>query len=103
MKNLEELKNRAIESGFKYAYGRFEEEVTPPHLIVTSPESDNFSADDKVFLKVNSLILELTTIKKDLEIENKIEENILYDVVWSKEETNIDDENVYNVSYFFEI
>ena len=48
-------------------------------------------------------MLELTTTKKDLDLENKVEDEILYDIVWSKEETNIDDEGVYNVSYFFEI
>lgn len=100
---LEDLKTRCENSGFKYAYGRFEKAVKPPHLIATSPNSDNFNADDKVYLKVNSIMLELTTTKKDLDLENKIEDEILYDIVWSKEETNIDDEGVYNVSYFFEI
>lgn len=99
---LEDLKTRCESAGFKYAYGRFEEPVKPPHLIATSPNSDNFNADDKVYLKVNSIMLELTTTKKNLELENKIEDEILYDIVWSKEETNIDDEGVYNVSYFFE-
>ena len=79
MKSLVELKNRAEENGFKYAYGRFEEEVAPPHLIATSPESDNFVADNKVYLKINRIMLELTTTKKDLELENIIENNILYD------------------------
>ena len=101
--NLEDLKIRCEKAGFKYSYGRFEESVKPPHLVVTSPDSDNFNADNKVYLKVNSIRLELTTIKKDLDLENKIEDEILYDTVWSKEEANIDDESVYNVSYFFEI
>lgn len=101
--NLEELKTRCENAGFKYAYGRFEEPIKPPHLIVTSPSSNNFNADNKVYLKVNSIMLELTTTKKDLDLENEIEEKILYDIVWSKVETNIDDEGVYNVSYFFEI
>lgn len=101
--NLEELKKRCENAGFKYAYGRFEETVNPPHLIATSPNSNNFNADNKVYLKVNSIMLELTTTKKDLDLENEIEEKILYDIVWSKVETNIDDEGVYNVSYFFEI
>lgn len=100
---LENLKTRCINAGFKYAYGRFEESVTPPHVIVTNPESDNFVADNIVYLKVDSIRLELTTIKKDLDLENKIENEVLCDIVWRKEETNIDDEGIYNVSYFFEI
>ena len=100
---LEDLKTRCINAGLKYAYGRFEESVTPPHVIVTNPESENFVADNVVYLKVNSIILELTTTKKDLDLENKIEDEVLYDIVWRKEETNIDDEGIYNVSYFFDI
>lgn len=100
---LEDLKTRCINTGLKYAYGRFEESVTPPHVIVTNPESENFVADNVVYLKVNSIILELTTTKKDLNLENKIEDEILYDIVWRKEEANIDDEGIYNVSYFFDI
>ena len=64
---LEDLKTRCINTGLKYAYGRFEESVTPPHVIVTNPESENFVADNVVYLKVNSIILELTTTKKDLD------------------------------------
>ena len=42
-------------------------------------------------------------VEEEIALENKIEDEILYDTVWSKEEANIDDESVYNVSYFFEI
>ena len=36
--------------------------------------------------------------------QNKIEDNILYDVAWNKtEETYLSDENIWQVSYFFEL
>ena len=48
--------------------------------------------------------LQLTTDKISLELEEKIEDKILYDVCWNKtEETYISNEKVWNVSYFFEI
>jgi hypothetical protein len=100
---LTELKTRAENAGFKYAYGRFEEDVNPPHLIAHKIDSDNFGADNIVYYKENNIQLELTTLKKDLELENKIETEILYDVFWDNEETYIEEEKVYNVSYFFEI
>lgn len=101
---LEELKNRCINQGFKYAYGIFKNPTEPPHLVSICRDSNNFVADNKVFKKKTEIQLDYTYVDKDVEIQNKIEDNILYDVVWEKtEETYIADENIWQVSYFFEI
>ena len=39
---LEELRMRCEEQGFQYAYGKFDEEVEPPHLVAITTEPNNF-------------------------------------------------------------
>lgn len=101
---LEELKTRSITQGFKYAYGVFKNPVEPPHLVAITGDSNNFKADDKVYLKKSQIQLDYTYIDKDVDEQNKIEDIILSDVAWEKtEETYLSDEQIWQVSYFFEI
>ena len=101
---LEELKIRCKENNIQYAYGKFKEVIEPPHLVAITRETDNFMADNIVYDKNISLQLDYTYIDKDIETENKIENIILRDVAWNKtEETYLSDEEVWQVSYFFEI
>lgn len=101
---LEELRMRCEEQGFQYAYGKFDEEVEPPHLVAITTEPNNFLADNKVYMKKEKIQLDYTYISKDIEMQNKIENEILSDVVWNKtEEIYLSDEEIWQVSYFFEI
>lgn len=101
---LEDLKQRATDAGFNYALGSFIHDVEPPHLVATTPETDNFFAEGKVYKKINQIRLELTTTSISPELEDKIETNILFDVCWQKtESTYIPEEKIWNTSYFFKI
>ena len=101
---LEELKQRCENAGFKYAYGQFKKETEPPHLVAISTATDNFMADNKVYFKKTPIQLDYTYIKKDIEEQNKIENEILGDIAWDKtDETYLQDEDVWQVSYFFGI
>lgn len=101
---LQELKNRSEKQGFQYAYGMFENEIEPPHLVAITTETTNFMADDRVYQKKFKIQLDYTYIHKNIEMQNKIEDKILSDVTWNKtEETYLPDEGVWQVSYFFEI
>lgn len=101
---LEELKTRCEAQGFQYAYGVFKHPVEPPHLVAITQASNNFKADDKVYLKKAQIQLDYTYIDKDIEEQNKIEDIILGDIPWDKtEETYLSDEHIWQVSYFFEI
>lgn len=101
---LEELKTRCEKEGFKYTYGKFEEATEPPHLIAITIDTDNFMADNKVYHKNTPIQLDYTYIYKNVEEQNKIENKILGDIAWNKiEETYLQDEKVWQVSYFFEI
>lgn len=101
---LEELKQRCEEKGFQYAYGVFESVVEPPHLVAIQTDTDNFMADNKVYLKRIPIKMDYTYLKKDVEEQNKIENEILGDIPWNKtEEFYLSDEKIWQVSYFFEI
>ena len=101
---LEELKTRCENAGFKYAYGRFKKATEPPHLAAIIASTDNFMADNKVYHKDIPIQLDYTYINKNLEEQNKIENEILCDIAWNKsDETYLQDEDVWQVSYFFKI
>ena len=101
---LEELKKRSKKAGFKYAYGRFKNPVEPPHLVAVTIGTDNFMADNKVYKKKTPIKLDYTYIDKDVEEQNKLEDEILSDIAWDKtEETYLSDEQIRQVSYFIEI
>lgn len=106
-----ELENRInnfyldSENGIKIPYSHFDfdREVEPPHLMSTEIDSDNFIADNKIYFEKCNARLELTTDSRDRELEKRIEEEILFDIIWEKEVTYIQSEKVWNISYFFEI
>lgn len=100
---LSEIDKECKKLGLNYAYGSFDSPTNPPHLIGRIVETDNFSADNKVWYKQPTFRLELTTLKKDLELQKKIEDNLLKDIYWNKTEQEIMNEGVYNTSYFFNI
>lgn len=101
---LEKLKTRCENAGFKYAYGLFKEPIEPPHLIATSTATENFMADNVVYHKNIPIQLDYTYIEKNLDEQEKIENEILGDIAWDKtEETYLQDEDVWQVSYFFEL
>lgn len=101
---LQELKQRSEKAGFKYAYGQFKKATEPPHLVAIATGTDNFMADNKVYLKNIPIQLDYTYLTKDIDMQNKIENEILGDIAWNKsDETYLSDEDVWQVSYFFEI
>ena len=106
-----ELENRInnfyldSENGIKIPYSHFDfdREVEPPHLMSTEIDSDNFIADNKIYFEKCNARLELTTDSRDRELEKRVEEEILFDIIWEREVTYIQTEKVWNISYFFEI
>ena len=101
---LKELKEKCESSGFKYAYGVFKNPTEPPHLVAITRQTDNFMADNKVYLAKTPIQLDYTYIDKNIEEQNKIENEILGEIAWNKtDETYLSDEKVWQVSYFFEI
>jgi hypothetical protein len=99
---LEELKTRCDENNFKFAYGLFKTPTNPPYLVAHEVGSNNFLADNLVYEKGREIYLEYIFEDKNIEEQNTIEDVILGDIAWNKtDETYLNDENVWQVSYFF--
>ena len=78
------------------SYNHFEKElgIIPPFIVYRETSPETFKADNKVYFKEYSFQIELVTIKKDIILENQIEEllnnnNIPYeksDEVWDSKQ-----------------
>ena len=73
---LDKLKTRCENAGFKYAYGKFKQPTPPPHLVAITVDTDNFMADNKVYYGPIPIQLDYTYIVKDLEAQEKIENEL---------------------------
>ena len=87
------------------AYHHFVKPTSPPFITYFRISSNNFTADDKVYKKVNTYRIELYTKQKDIVTENLLEnifdENeIIYEIV---SESYIDSEKIYQVIYEIQI
>ena len=94
------------EIGLPYAYHHFAEGESPdpPFICYLLPQSDNFSADGKVYLKVSSVNIELYTDSKDLAVEQKLETVLdIHGIFYDKTEVWIESEKLYEVLYSFEL
>ncbi|HEK9985596.1 TPA: hypothetical protein TVN94_000034 [Streptococcus equi subsp. zooepidemicus] len=92
--------------GLPSAYHHFAEgeSPNPPFLIYLLPASDNFSADGKVYFKVNEVHIEVYTDYKSPDIEEKIEAVLdEHGIFYNKTEVYIESEKLYEVLYIFEM
>ena len=103
---LEELAGMLEKTDFPFAYDHFAEGESPdpPFICYLLPQSDNFSADGRVYLKVSSVNIELYTDSKDLSVEQKLEAVMdAYSIFYDKTEVWIESEKLYEVLYSFEM
>lgn len=90
--------------GFPFSYNHFSEgeEVSLPYICFLYPSSDNFSADGKVYKKINEVNFELYTDKKDRKAERKVEEVLdSFNIFYDKAESYIPEEHMYEILYIF--
>ena len=103
---MDDLVRLLEETGIPFAYDHFAEGESPdpPFICYLLPQSDNFSADGKVYLKVSSVNIELYTDSKDLSVEQKLEAVMdAYSIFYDKTEVWIESEKLYEVLYSFEM
>lgn len=94
------------EIGLPFAYDHFAEGESPdpPFICYLIPNSDNFSADGRVYYKINEIHIELYTDSKDLSAEQKVEAVLdEHGIFYEKTEVWIESENLYEVLYTFEM
>lgn len=86
----------------KVAYRQFPENKAPalPFIVYYVENSDNFGADNKVYLQKNEVTIELYSKEKDVTSEGLIEK-MLNDnsIFWNKYEDYIESEHMYQISY----
>ena len=103
---MEELLQILSETQIPYAYHHFAEGESPkpPFICYLLPGSNNFSADGKVYYKINEVHIELYTDLKDLAVEQQLEEVLdEHGIFYNKSETWIESEKLYEVLYTFEM
>ena len=93
------------ETQIPFAYHHFAEGESPepPFICYLLPGSNNFSADGKVYYKINEVHIELYTDLKDLAVEQQLEDVLdEHGIFYNKSETWIESEKLYEVLYTFE-
>ncbi len=103
---MDEIIRILKEAGIPFAYDHFAEGESPdpPFICYLLPESDNFSADGKVYLKVSVVHIELYTDEKSPAIEQMLEDILdAHDIFYEKSEIWIESEKLYEVLYTFEL
>ena len=103
---MDDLVKLLEETGIPFVYDHFAEGESPdpPFICYLLPQSDNFSADGKVYLKVSNVNIELYTDSKDLAVEQKLEAVLdIQGIFYDKTEVWIESEKLYEVLYSFEL
>ena len=92
--------------GVPYAYYQFPNNtgIAPPFVCFYFNRSNDFAADNTNYQRIRPLSLELYTDNKDFTLEQTVE-NILNQngLVYSREETYLDSEKMYMVTFMTEI
>ena len=99
---MEELLQILSETQIPFAYHHFAEGESPepPFICYLLPGSNNFSADGKVYYKINEVHIELYTDLKDLAVEQQLEDVLdEHGIFYNKSETWIESEKLYEVLY----
>lgn len=102
---MDDLRQLMEEIGLPFAYDHFAEgeSPSPPFITFLLPGSNNFSADGKVYLKIDEVHIELYTDEKNPETEALVEGVLdAHEIFYDKTEVWIESEKLYEVLYSFE-
>ena len=104
--NFEEITAMLDETGYPVAYDHFTEgkAPNPPFIVFLFPRSNNFSADGKVYERINELDIELYTDLKQPDVEAQVEAVLdKHEIFYNKSEVWIPEEKLYEVIYTTEL
>ena len=102
----EEINDMVEEMGFPFAYHHFAEGESPrpPFVLFLSPRENTFSADNLMYYSFKQLDIELYTDEKSPDAEQRVEEVLLqHNIYYTKSETWIESEKLYEVLYEMEV
>ena len=103
---LEQLAVMLQDTGIPFAYDHYAEGESPepPFICYLLPGSDNFSADGRVYFRINEVRIELYTDKKAVSVERQVEDALdSRGIFYNKSEVWISEERLYEVLYSFEV
>ena len=98
----EDVMQMLAETEIPFAYDHFAEVESPdlPFICFLFPGSDNFAADNVVYMEFSNLSIELYTDEKDPELEDRVEAVLnANELFWNKSEVWIESEKLYEVLY----
>lgn len=90
----------------KVAYRAFPKDKAPklPYICYLETQTQNFTADNKVYEVIQGLDIELYTKTKSPDTESQVEAVLNNNgIVWEKYEDYIEDEEVYMITYEVEV
>lgn len=102
----DEVMSMMDEMKIPYAYHHFAEGESPdpPFMVFLYPGADNFSADGVPYYKIKRLEVEVYTDLKDIKLEDRVESVLeKHETFYSKSETWIESEKLYEVLYEMEV
>lgn len=107
---INEIRNILDEIGLPYTYYFFPEDdinnpvPNLPYFVYYFPNNEDFSGDNINYVKISAMNIELYTSKKDYQIENQVEAVLTkYGFYYSKIETYLESEHMYEVLYEMEV
>ena len=92
--------------GYPYAYYQFPEGTAqePPFICYFFSTDNDVKADNSNYQKIETLNIELYTNEKDFEAEAAVESALSANgLVWSRDETYIDSEHLYEEVYELDV
>ena len=98
----EDVMQMLAETEIPFAYDHFAEGESPdsPFIYFLFPGSENFAADNVVYMEFSNLSIELYTDEKDPELEDRVEAVLnAHELFWNKSEVWIESEKLYEVLY----
>lgn len=97
--------NQMLKSiGLPVAYHSFKTAPDPPYLVYLFGYSGDLMADNRNYVDISNFQVELYTIKKDSIVEELVQDKFkATGLTYTKIETFIEDEGLFQVLYLFQI
>ena len=95
--------------GLPYAYDHFDKDDVnrpdgPPFIAFLYPQNNDTVFDDRNYVQIEQLVIELYTDNKDFDHETAIEDVLnANDLPFEKDSTYLDDEHMYMTTYTTEV
>lgn len=103
---FKEIAEMIEDIGLPFTYYSWPENAAPPlpYIVYYYPGTQNFPADNSVYVVNQTLNIELYTRTKDFDLEDAVETVLAANqIVWDKTETYINQEHMFEVLYEMEV